>query len=254
MPKRSNEFQQLVFLIHRQLHDSATVTQSAIVADRVTGIPQEVDILIEARLGEYPFQIAVECVDYGRRANIEWVQQMRGKHQHRCDKLVLVSSSGFTANALHEADKHNIVAMSISEAATADWAVIAGSIQIARIDYEILRGYAVLAEQYGQSEDPSISADATVFGPDRHPIGEARAVAGAALNHPTARSYLFRRLMVDQALTHGSIEVPLREGSYLIDASRVPRMTTAIRIVFNVARRIVPIGLKSGSFGSTEVT
>jgi hypothetical protein len=124
MPRRSNEFQRLIYLVHRHLHDRATVTESALLPDRVGGEAREVDVLIEEPVGQVHMLIGVECRNHGRPATIEWVQQMRGKHEHRTDKLVLASRSRFTKSAVEEAKRHGIETMSLSEASEADWTVI----------------------------------------------------------------------------------------------------------------------------------
>src|SRR5688500_9052120 len=109
MPQRSNEIQRLIHDIHHQLHDRATVRESVMLPDR-TGRPAlEVDVLIEDKSGEYPILIAVECIDHGRRADIGWVLQMAAKHENRTDKLVLISRSGFSKNALGEAARRRIL-------------------------------------------------------------------------------------------------------------------------------------------------
>src|SRR3712207_6485571 len=108
MPRRSNEFQRLIYLLHRQLHHRATVNESAMLPDRLGGDAQEVDVLIEEPVGQIRMLIGVECRDRSRPATVEWVQEMRGKHQHRTDKLVLVSRSGFTRTALREAQRYGI--------------------------------------------------------------------------------------------------------------------------------------------------
>jgi hypothetical protein len=115
MPARSNEFQRLIYLIHSQLHSNALVTESKMLEDSLGGPEQEVDVVIEEKSGPYSVRIVVECIDRRRRADIGWVQQMWGKHRARADKVVLVSKSGFTKNALREAGVRRITALTLSE-------------------------------------------------------------------------------------------------------------------------------------------
>src|SRR5215203_3804833 len=121
MPRRSNEFQCLIHDIHHQLHDSATVRESVLVPDRNNGPALEVDVLIEDKSGEYPFVIGVECIDHKRPADIGWVLQMSKKHENRTDKLVLVSRSGFSKNALNEAARNGIITLRLADALGVDW-------------------------------------------------------------------------------------------------------------------------------------
>jgi hypothetical protein len=45
--------------------------------------------------------VSIECRDRRRKQGVEWVEQMRGKHDRLpTNVLVLVSSSGFTRTAL----------------------------------------------------------------------------------------------------------------------------------------------------------
>lgn len=130
MPKRTNEFQKLVLMIQRTLAREASVTESAMRRNKATGAENEVDILIEASVGATPITIGVECVEYARKASIEWVQRMRGKHMDlSIDKSVLVSASGFSPNALRLAEAHGIQTMTLGEATSADWSELVGDLK-----------------------------------------------------------------------------------------------------------------------------
>ena len=54
MPKRSNDFQKLIYLIHHQLANQAIVTESKFLHDGAANIDREVDIVIETQVGNYP--------------------------------------------------------------------------------------------------------------------------------------------------------------------------------------------------------
>src|SRR5687768_1077461 len=99
MPKRSTEFQRLVFLLKKQLGPEITVTESKMLTDLVTGTEREVDICLEATVAGHNVAIGIECNEKGRRAGPGWVQEMRGKHERLPTALVLVSKSGFTKEA-----------------------------------------------------------------------------------------------------------------------------------------------------------
>ena len=60
MPKRTNLFQETVAIIQAHVADG-TVTESAILVDRLTGREAEVDVLIETEASGYPLTIAVEA-------------------------------------------------------------------------------------------------------------------------------------------------------------------------------------------------
>jgi hypothetical protein len=54
MPRRTNQFQQLIHAIHLQLSKDVKVTESKFLRNRVTGEEREVDIVIEAETSLYP--------------------------------------------------------------------------------------------------------------------------------------------------------------------------------------------------------
>jgi hypothetical protein len=96
MPKRSNTFQKLIYLIHQQLADGAQVTESKMLRDRITDEENEVDIVIEQDLAGAKIVISIECRGRGRPATREWVHEMWGKHQHLpTNHLILISETGF---------------------------------------------------------------------------------------------------------------------------------------------------------------
>ncbi len=68
MPKRSNEFQQLIHHIYTQLaSEDAEVTEPAFVKERDSEAEREVDILIEDEVAGVKVRIAIECRDWGIR-------------------------------------------------------------------------------------------------------------------------------------------------------------------------------------------
>src|SRR6476469_2684467 len=99
MPKRSNLFQRLIYLIHRA-SPNCRVTESVMLDDKVTGEKREVDILVIAPIGvisKSETTIAVECIDHKRKADVSWVEKMVGKYLHvQVDSVVLVSRKGFS--------------------------------------------------------------------------------------------------------------------------------------------------------------
>lgn len=104
MPKRTNEFQQLVFFVKQHVSEFAAVTESKYLIDRLTGARREVDIYIEAEIGGHQTTICIECRDHARKADVEWVEKMKGKHENLPTKhLVLVSRNGFTPEATKKA-------------------------------------------------------------------------------------------------------------------------------------------------------
>lgn len=122
MPSRSNQFQRLVLLINCCLAGDARVTESAMVPDKITGEPREVDVLIATSASGYDVHIAIEVVAQGRKAGTPWIESMHSKHSSLpTNKLILVAERGFTSPALRKAQFYGIEAITIEAALATDW-------------------------------------------------------------------------------------------------------------------------------------
>jgi hypothetical protein len=102
MPKRSTPLQAIVRLVREHFaQPGVTVTESKMLRDAVLGIECEVDIVIEGEFDREPMVISIEVIERGRPATLEWVRGMLRKHRDLpTNRLLLVSKSGFTRNAL----------------------------------------------------------------------------------------------------------------------------------------------------------
>jgi len=109
MPKRSNDFQKLIFHVNNHIADNAILTESKILKDRLTGDEREVDICIEFSQFGHNMVISIECIDKSRPADITWINTMKAKHEHLpTNYLVLISRAGFTRKAFLLAKKYGI--------------------------------------------------------------------------------------------------------------------------------------------------
>jgi hypothetical protein len=149
MPKRSNNFQRLIYLIHHQLANDAVVTESKFLRDSAAEAEREVDIVIETTVGEYSLTISIECRDRGRVADIEWVEQMIAKHHTLpTNKLILISSSGFTKRAAKKAQAQGVQTLSLSQAAQANWNVLTGIGKVGLVKFTVeYSAYFALLEE-----------------------------------------------------------------------------------------------------------
>jgi hypothetical protein len=123
MPKRTNEFQRIVAYIYSQIVPAGgRVTESAFLQEDGTGEPREVDVLIQYDIAGHNMNIAVECRDYTRDQNVQWIDNLIGKYSRlKVNQIVAVSSSSFSETAKTKATKHNIEAITVNEALTTDW-------------------------------------------------------------------------------------------------------------------------------------
>ena len=75
MPRRTNPFQQLIYLIQHHLAACATVTESKFLVDKQTGGQVEVDIVVETKVGGILLVVGIECTAQARPATVEWVRE-----------------------------------------------------------------------------------------------------------------------------------------------------------------------------------
>jgi hypothetical protein len=128
MPKRTNDFQKLVYLVRVNLAEGATVTESKMLTDRVTKRKREVDVCIEGHVGGHAIVVSVECRDHKRIADVSWVDTMKAKHERLAtNALILASRSGFTPEARNVAAGYGIQAFSLSDVDEVDFPALLGS-------------------------------------------------------------------------------------------------------------------------------
>jgi hypothetical protein len=109
VPKRTNAFQTVVFMIQSHIAGQAKVTESAELTDLVTGEPREVDVCIETQVAGHRIIVSIECRAHARKQDVGWVEEMHTKHSRLpTSRLILVSSSGFSRYALQVARTYNI--------------------------------------------------------------------------------------------------------------------------------------------------
>ena len=116
MPRRTNDFQKLVFMVRTNLAAGAAVEESAILEDRCTKRGREVDVVIRGEVGGLPVLISIECRDHKRIADVSWIDAMKAKHERLpTQRLLLASCGGFTPEARAVAACYGIEIFSLSE-------------------------------------------------------------------------------------------------------------------------------------------
>ena len=100
MPKRTNALQKAIKLIEEYKGDFLELQESAMLYDQTAGIKREVDIVLIGEINGHSITIAFEVTGGKRPVDVQWVESMISKHKNlSTDKLILVSSSGFTKSA-----------------------------------------------------------------------------------------------------------------------------------------------------------
>jgi len=127
VPKRTNDFQRLIYLVRRHLAEGATVTESKLMRDRVTKRFREVDVCIKGHVGSHPVTVCVECRDHKRVADVAWVDAMKAKHERlETNALILASRSGFTPEARDVAKQYGIETFTLEDVDKADLPALFG--------------------------------------------------------------------------------------------------------------------------------
>jgi hypothetical protein len=122
MPKRTNDFQKLVYLIRVNLAAGTRVTESKMLRDRITNRKREVDVCVEGEVGGHPVMVSIECRDHARVADIGWIDAMQSKHSRLpTNALILASRRGFTPEARDVAASYGIRTISFSEMVDTDF-------------------------------------------------------------------------------------------------------------------------------------
>lgn len=80
MPKRTNQFQELVTIIHSHSSEGAIVTESKMLLDLVSGEEREVDTCIETSVAGHSVIISIECRDHARPQSVGWIEEMHSKY------------------------------------------------------------------------------------------------------------------------------------------------------------------------------
>lgn len=167
MPKRTNDFQRIVFLIQKILGDRAVVQESALLKDRETGNDVEVDILIRGDVAGTTVVIGVECVDRSRPSDIEWVRSMLKKHEDLpIDKPIFVSKAGFTRQAIAKAKANGAETLTFEEVENHDWISELkenANLKIAAYQLSILSGSVNFKQKIPTDILQSVSQDTLIF-------------------------------------------------------------------------------------------
>lgn len=108
MPKRSNDFQRLVYLLQQATKPlNATVTESELEPDTSTGEPREIDVCMKYPDGDVRILIAVEAKYEKRKMSLDRFDALLGKYfvagGVAIDKLVVVNAAGFVRRTVERA-------------------------------------------------------------------------------------------------------------------------------------------------------
>ena len=231
MPKRSNEFQDLITLVERALAPiGAQVYPSEELVDRLTGAKREVDIVIRHTVGTHRVTISVECTAEARPASVQWVDRLAGTHQSLpTDKLILVSSAGFSKEATAKSQALGIDTYTLADASTLDWASVVHRVPEFRlvsfmVPY-VTRATVVLRGDSVELEVPSDTDFSVIplYNADGKLVGTPREIVNKWIRAPNLVRVAEERAFTD-AGTILLFEVRMKQGVEieLFDGRRLP--------------------------------
>jgi hypothetical protein len=255
LPKRSNRFQRLIATIHHALADGATVEESRLLRDRVTGSSREVDVVIESAVGDYPVIVSIECSDRSRPATVEWVEQQHGKHANLpTNKLILVSRSGFTETATVKARLLDIETLSLVEAQAATWTTVVHKVQLVVLDATsvITMLFPCLEPRPRDQSCRPLSFDDVLVSPGgmwRIPVSQ---FADTLLYFPAIYSRTVASLRADSD-AGWIVSFPVATESSVVSTDGTQRQLTGLGLVVLTKRRAVPLKLRAAGFREHQV-
>lgn len=262
MPKRSNDFQRLIYLVRVNLADGAKVTESKMMRDRLTKRFREVDVVIEGVVGHQPVVVAIECRDHKRVADVTWIDMMKTKHDRlNTHALLLASRMGFTPEAKDVAAKYGIELFSLEDIETADIPAMLGS-----GGSLWLKSVSVTAEKVTArvAQVGNLAVETVATGPDNFlylqdetELCLLRELVDWLLKSPRARDYLLVEAKEEHVWFEFVWEPPSdHEGRSLYMKKIAPeafRPIECLRVVGPCKVEIGRFGMRHGKIGGVTV-
>lgn len=117
MARKGREAELIVKELEKQgLGDLAEINSPGYILDVVTEKPREVDVSIRFSVGTHDFLTVIECRDRKAVQDVTWIEQVNTKTKDiKADKIIAVSTSGFTEGAKRKAEHNNIVLRTLKE-------------------------------------------------------------------------------------------------------------------------------------------
>jgi hypothetical protein len=116
MPRKGKDVEEIVEKLHKLiLGPEWDIKSPDRIKDKITGQSREVDVSIRLKSGHISILIIVECRDRDIE-DVTWIEQLVTKCKNLgADKLVAVSSTGFTEPAKKSAEHYGIVTQVLSK-------------------------------------------------------------------------------------------------------------------------------------------
>ncbi|MES2125213.1 MAG: hypothetical protein V4503_11060 [Gemmatimonadota bacterium] len=261
MPKRTNEFQQLVYLLKKQLAGDAMVTESKFLRDRISGLETEVDICIEVTTAGHGVILSLECTDERRKATIEWVREMYGKHASLpTNALILASRSGFTKGALATATGLGIATMDLQhdDAEVVDRVLgSSGSLWGKVVEFRPTKVVVTVQLPEGKHERVRADDDIHVFNVSAERVGTIRGCVEQAFQHDGLRRSVIRDAIPEHTSFVVEWEPPKFANVALYlqwDATKELRLIEHVRVEGTFRCVVSEFRLNHGKLGDVSIS
>lgn len=262
MPKRSNDFQRLVYLVRVNLAEGAKVTESKMMRDRTTKRFREVDVVIEGQVGSHAVVVCVECRDHQRVADVTWVDMMKTKHDRLDTKaLLLASRKGFTPEARNVARSYGIEVFSLEDIESADIPGLLGphgSLWLKSVSVTTEK-VTVRVAQVGTlpTETVATNPDNLIHLEDGAELCQIRELVDRLIKTPRAQDYLLGEGKEEHKWFEFIWEPPCdHEGRSLYMKKLEPgvlRPIESIRIIGPCTVELGKFGMRHGKMGSVQL-
>lgn len=138
MTRKGRELEELVATLEKGLSGTGVkITSPDFIEDVVIQDKREVDVSLRFNMGSHDFLLVFECRDRKNTEDVTWIEQLATKRDDICvNKLIAVSSNGFSNNARKKAHAKNIELRTLKEI---DPKEIFGWFQVTKIDVINLR-------------------------------------------------------------------------------------------------------------------
>ncbi len=158
---------------------------------------------------------------------------MIGKHAFLTDKLILVSDSGFSRNALDKARKYSIETVGPDEESTVDWNKIvndAGVLRMGRYAFRALLFKVTFQEEDQDTEGNYATNKGTIIYHNSKVWGSLEEIGNKILDIDRLRAR-FAEMLGDDEENGFVIEIPERLSGYIIMESGEIRYVRKIEII-----------------------
>ncbi|MFY0643168.1 MAG: restriction endonuclease [Bacteroidia bacterium] len=117
MARQGRNFEKLIEKLEKSAGtNSLNISSPKYLIDKSTGGQREIDILVSVDHGTITNTVAFECRDRKSKQGVEWIEAIISKYNDLdVDKVIAVSTGGFTKGALAKAKRNHIETRTFGE-------------------------------------------------------------------------------------------------------------------------------------------